>query len=214
VHFHTFFLFDESSSTGYNDRILRLYSSARRLLEHAIEIERNSGAFFRYCSFHIYQMFLCGAFVLLKTLRNGYFAALVDVADGIALFNSATAALRQISCRNNDLPGRLSDVLSYLWNLNPRIVCGQGQDGLQLKIQSRMSMSIVYDSLWLWRNQFVANGNTGAISYPGMDDREGSIRLTTSDGRPNEEEAATPGIFQFEDINALPTDDLFFDWFR
>ncbi len=60
-----------------------------------------------------------------------------------------------MSVANNDLPGRLGDVLAYLYtHPDPSITGGSGLNGLQLKVKSRMSMSIVYDLLWRWREQF------------------------------------------------------------
>lgn len=159
LHFQAFFLFDEPSIGGYEERILNLYSSAGRLIDHSLDMDRKDQTFFHHCPFYVYQMFVCAAFILLKTLKSPRFYTLVEMSDGRRMFNSSISALRKMSVSNNDLPGRLSDVLAYLWNHpNPQIICGESQDGLQLKIQSRMSMSIVYDSLWLWRNQFVANG--------------------------------------------------------
>jgi transcriptional regulatory protein LEU3 len=129
----------------------------------------------QHCPFYAYQTFVSASFVLLKVLKSEHFSALVEAASGKRLFNSSISALRKMSVSNNDLPGRLSDVLAYLWtHPSPNIVCGEGPDGFQLKIKSRMSMSIVYDSLWLWRNQFVANGastenvSTGNSLQPGQ----------------------------------------------
>ena len=119
----------------------------------------------QHCPFYVYQAFLSASFVLLKVLKSDHFCTLVEVSAGHKLFNSSISALRKISVSNNDLPGRLSDVLAYLWNHpNRQVVCGEGRDALQLKIQSRMSMSIVYDSLWLWRNQFLTDNSSTGIS--------------------------------------------------
>ena len=117
--------------------------------------------------------------MLLKVLRSAHFSALVDFNSGQRLFNSSISALRKISVSNNDLPGRLSDVLAYLWNHpNPQIIVGEDRDGLQLKIRSRMSMSIVYDSLWLWRDQFLVNGTTTGNAATGRKSKNALSRKT------------------------------------
>ena len=143
-----------------------MYLTAKGLIEHTLDIDRKDQIFLHHCPFYAYQSFVCASFVLLKVLRSEHFGTLVEVDSGRRTFNSSISALRKMSVSNNDLPGRLSDVLAYLWNHpNPQVVCGSGIDGLELKIQSRMSMSIVYDSLWLWRNEFVANStNAGNVS--------------------------------------------------
>jgi transcriptional regulatory protein LEU3 len=93
--------------------------------------------------------------VLLKVLKNQYFAAFVEAEAGKKLFNLSVTAIRKMSVSNNDLPGRLRDVLAYIWShADTQIISGVGRDGLQLKIRGRMSMSVVYDSLWRWREQF------------------------------------------------------------
>ena len=161
------------------------------MIEHALELDYRDQAFLQHCPFFVYQTFLCAAFVLLKVLKSEHFCALIDANDGQRLFNSSISALRKISVSNNDLPGRLSDVLAYLWNHpNPQVVSATGCDGLQLKIQSRMSMSIVYDSLWLWRNQFLENtAATGNIAAGRVSIQLLAMKLTTCRSATN----PTPG---------------------
>lgn len=157
LNLQAFFLFDEPSVPTYPHRIGMLYSTACAMVEH---IQPPQGEQFpndlpSSLPFFCYQSFLCAAFVLLKILKNTYFASILDADTGTKLLNSAITSLRRISVTNNDLPGRLSDVLAYLWtHPEPALVSGQDIRGLKLKVQTRMSMSIVYDSLWRWREQF------------------------------------------------------------
>lgn len=151
------------------------------MIEHALDVDQRTQTFLQHCPFYVYQAFLCAAFVLLKVLKSEHFCALVEASTGQRLFNSSISALRKISVSNNDLPGRLSDVLTYLWNHpNPLVVSAVGRDGLQLKIQSRMSMSIVYDSLWLWRSQFLETTSaTGNVASGRISTHLLAIELTT-----------------------------------
>lgn len=166
LHLHAFYLFDEATSSGYVERILALFATASSLIEHTLNYDLEGPGFTPYCSFYAYQSFMCAAFVLLKVLRSEYYSDLTSqtITTTKRLFNSSITVLRKMSVSNNDLPGRLSDVLAYLYNHpNPRVVCSEGEGALQLGIQSRLSMSIVYDSLWRWRDQF----NTSTASTNG-----------------------------------------------
>jgi len=155
LHLHAFYLFDDPFSQGYAERIITLYTTATSLTQHVIDADRRSKAFLHYCPFFVYQCLICACFVTLKVLKNQYFASLLDVEGETRLFNSSLTAIHKVSVANNDLPGRLKDVLAFLWTQgNPDIISSTGIDGLQLKFQSRMSASVVYDSLWRWRAQF------------------------------------------------------------
>ncbi|EXJ68009.1 uncharacterized protein A1O5_08624 [Cladophialophora psammophila CBS 110553] len=175
LHLHAFYLFDEPTALGYLERIVALYSTATSVIEHVRNLDSRSQDFLRFCPLFCYEAFLCAVFILLKVVKNDYFAAIIDADSGKGLINFSVSALRKISVVNNDLPGRLSDVIAYLWtHPNPSLMGGIGMDGLQLKVRSRMSMSIVYDSLWRWREQFrteaesadpqgLNNGNTPPV---------------------------------------------------
>lgn len=111
-----------------------------------------------HCPYYIFQLLLACGFTLLKLLRSP-FAQYVDIEAGKSLFNSTISACRKISISNNDLPGRLADVLAQLWawGNKPDTTCSDsgirvGQ--VPLAVKSRMSMSVVYDCLWRWRKEF------------------------------------------------------------
>ena len=69
-----------------------------------------------------------------------------------------------ISVAPNDLPIRLAEVLSQLWKSSgagskqPRPTSSAMENSLQLKVKCRMSMSLVFDSVWRWREEFQAQG--------------------------------------------------------
>lgn len=190
--------------------MITLIGTASSLIEHTIDHDARNTGFMTHVTFSAYQSLVCAAFVLLKVLRSEYYADLTreTIATTIRLFNASIDALRTMSVSKNDLPGRLSDVLAYLYNHpNPRVVCGAGEAAFQLNIQSRLSMSIVYDSLWRWRDQFVSG--TGSSSVNGVAD--------VKSGGDAEFEAAMqelPALFQFDELSGYPSDELYFDWFR
>ena len=108
-------------------------------------------------------MVIAAAFALLK-LMNSFFANDIDFGYGKKLFTDTVAAIRMISVKINDLPSRLAEVLAQLWR-SSGAGSRKSQDGventdssLQLKVKCRMSMSLVYDSVWRWREEFQAQG--------------------------------------------------------
>lgn len=164
LNLQAFFLFDDTAAVGYSEHIGMLYSTACGLVQHVQpgDEETSSSSLLSFLPHFCYQSFLCAAFVLLKILKNNYFASILDATIGTKLLNSAVTSLRRISVANNDLPGRLSDVLAYLWtHPEPAVISGSDIRGLQLNVKSRMSMSIVYDSLWRWREQFQREESMG-----------------------------------------------------
>lgn len=219
LHLHAFYLFDEASTAGYVERIVALYFTACTFIEHIRALDTESTDFLRHCPFYCYEAFLCAAFVILKILRNNYFAAIVDTRSGQTLVNFSVSALRKMSVTNNDLPGRLSDVLAYLWtHPDASITSGRGIDGLQLKVKSRMSMSIVYDSLWSWREQFRTEVettqsehlHTGNTFYTFVKISSTDLH-TDADSLPEQNQVLDLN-FELADLNGIYSDDFHFDW--
>ena len=105
-------------------------------------------------------MIIAGAFTLLKLL-NSFFAALIDLDYGKNLFTRTIGTIRTISVTNQDLPYRLAEVLAQLWRgggAGSKTETLGVDSSLQLKVRCRMSMSLVYDSVWRWREEFQAKG--------------------------------------------------------
>ncbi|KIW32183.1 hypothetical protein, variant 1 [Cladophialophora immunda] len=203
LHLHAFYLLDDPPALGYLERIITLYSTATAMIEHVRDRDSQSHGFLQFCPLFCYEAFLCAAFILLKVVKNDYFAAIIDAGLGKKLINFSVSALRKMSVANNDLPGRLSDVLAYLWtHPNPSILGGSGIDGLQLKVRSRMSMSVVYDSLWRWREQF----RTEVESAESQDlNNDAAATAGLSEGFDN--------AFDLTELNGIYLDDLQMDWF-
>lgn len=182
LHLHAFYLFDESGIDGYTERIVTLYQTAYSFIEQCLNMDSESG-FFHYCPFFCYQVFVCASLIVLKIIMNAYLQSLLDVNSGKKTLNVVISTLRKISIANNDLPARLSDVISFFCSLpDSQAASAQSIDGLQLRVRNRLSMSIVYDSLWEWRRHFQAsqesnNGGSNALDkYPPL---ECFLRLLT-----------------------------------
>jgi len=102
-------------------------------------------------------MILAAGFAVLK-LMTSPMSEYIGSTSSRSAFNSAIVAIRKISVSNNDLPGRLADVLAQLKARRNREK--RDWQSLQLNVQSRMSMSITFDSLWQWRKGFESNKET------------------------------------------------------
>jgi transcriptional regulatory protein LEU3 len=167
LHLQAFYLLDDGFSEGYSDRVLTLYQTACSIIELCQDINSsgtaNVDAFFHFCPFFCYQVFVCAAFVVLKIVTNGFFRTLVDSDAGRRLLDSAIVHLRTISVVNNDLPARLGDVIGFFCTLPDQGAIGGATIGdLRLReVKNRLSMSVVYDSLWIWRKHFRIDNNGG-----------------------------------------------------
>jgi hypothetical protein len=162
LHLHLSVFFDPPTSKTYRQDLLALWLATTRFLEGALSLENVGGYSIQYATNYMLQMIIAGGFTLLKLL-NSSFANLIDREYGKNLFTKTIRTIRTISISNNDLPSRLAEVLAQLWRAG-----GAGKenpdggnemdDSLQIKVRCRMSMSLVYDSVWRWREEFQAKG--------------------------------------------------------
>ena len=163
LHLHLGAFFDSSTSRDYNADLLALFLSTSLFLESAFALETSAGGVLAYATNYILQMVVAAGFTLLKLL-NSFFAHHIDIEYGKTLFNRAIWAIRTISVATNDLPSRLAEVLAQLWrggSADSRMLHNDNDvvdSSLQLKVRCRMSMSLVYDSVWRWREEFQAKG--------------------------------------------------------
>jgi hypothetical protein len=119
-------------------------------------------------------MIFAACFTLLKLLSS-FFAKEIEFDRGRDLFHRTIRTIRSMSIINNDLPWRLAELMVQMWNgarIEQRSQLAQMSgnngtshetrtsvdDSLQLKVRCRMSMSLVFDSIWRWREEFQAQG--------------------------------------------------------
>jgi hypothetical protein len=131
-------------------------------LEASLNLETNIGPVLSYAPYYFFQMMLAGGFTLLKLCKS-FFSVHIDLDYTKNLFNRTIWAIRAVSVSSNDLPERLAEVLAQLWKLGgtptPQPATSTVvDDSLQLKVRCRMSMSLVYDSVWRWREDALAKG--------------------------------------------------------
>ena len=164
LHFRLSVFFDSPSTKDYHQHLLALWVSTTAFLECALHLETAAGNVIAYATNYFLQLIIAAGFALLKLL-NSFFANSIDLDYGKLLFNRTIAMIRTISVTNNDLPWRLAEVLAQLWRGGgsgskvmsiPHV--SAADSSLQLKVRCRLSMSLVFDSVWRWREEFQAKG--------------------------------------------------------
>ncbi len=161
-HFRLAAFFDSSSTPGYMDDLMGLWRATLAFLDLVFALETpspgNNGHILQYATNYIGQMIVAAGFALLKLLGS-FFASEVDFERGRQLFHKTVQAIRSMSVTNNDLFWRLAELMVQMWNGVPRSGGTDQVDGsLQLKVRCRHSMSLVFDSIWRWREEFQAQG--------------------------------------------------------
>ncbi|KAF1998385.1 hypothetical protein P154DRAFT_439355 [Amniculicola lignicola CBS 123094] len=152
LHLQSFCLVGEPSAEGFTDRILGLYFTAVGIIQHTLNMERLSSSIVRHGPFSVSQTLISAAFIVLKVIQNDTFVSFIDLDTGRKIFQYSMTAIRHMSVNNNDNPSEMAKVLTFFWkNATKCPVSQPGKEGLQLRVRSRMSMSVVYDCLWRWQ---------------------------------------------------------------
>lgn len=139
------------SSNPRSDDLTKLFIATTSFLGRVLDLETSPGELIGHSTNYILQMIVSAAFALMKLLKSN-FSRHIDFNHGKLLFNGAISAIRRISVMDHDRPVRLADILSQMWNATGPMAAEE--DGLQLKVRCRMSMSHVYDTVWRWRQRF------------------------------------------------------------
>jgi hypothetical protein len=166
MHLRLATFFDSITTPDYMSRLHGLWRATTKFLDAVFALEVPSatytGNIFQYGTNYISQMLVAAGFCLLKLLCS-FFAAEVEFERGRTLFHKTIQAIRSMSVTKNDLSWRLAELMAQMWNGIRGETRQQPQsteiDGsLQLKIRCRHSMSLVFDSIWRWREEFQAQG--------------------------------------------------------
>ena len=139
-------------SNARSDDLTKLFIATTSFLGRVLDLETSPGELIGHATNYILQMIVSAAFALMKLLKSD-FSRHIDFNHGKLLFNGAISAIRRISVMEHDRPVRLADILAQMWNAGSS-EAEAGEDGLQLKVRCRMSMSHVYDTVWRWRQRF------------------------------------------------------------
>ncbi len=97
---------------------------------------------------------LLAALIILKISRS-CLAGRVDLRAGEKAYFATILGFRESSFANDDLPARGAMVLGQLWSSTRVFRRPDGVvDGLALRVRSRLSMAIVHDCFWRWKEEF------------------------------------------------------------
>ncbi|KKZ66055.1 hypothetical protein EMCG_08168 [[Emmonsia] crescens] len=202
LHLRLSAFFDNPTAKDYRQGLLALYLATTLFLDGALNLETTVGPVLAYSPNYIYQMTLAAGFILLKLCKS-FFAVHIDMEYTKSLFNRTIWALRSMSVTSNDLPERLAEVLAQMWRtggapVSPHVtsssVSPEMDDTLQLKVRCRMSMSLVYDSVWRWREDFQAKGRNLESFLKNPTNPDSNADSSASSVTPLRASSSTPGV--------------------
>ncbi|KAL2812860.1 hypothetical protein BJX63DRAFT_421565 [Aspergillus granulosus] len=197
LHLHLSAFFDDPSAKDYRERLLSLFFAATNFLETAMKLQTEIGPVLSYMPYYIYQMMVAGGCTLLKLCKS-FFAAHIDMEYTKDLFTRTIWSIRKVSVISNDLPERLAEVLAQMWKLGntpspqPPPDGVEMDDSLMLKVRCRMSMSLLFDSVWRWREDTRTKGRNieAYLKNPTNPDSNAESSASSSAGPPR----ASPAI--------------------
>ncbi|KAK8016319.1 hypothetical protein PG993_014508 [Apiospora rasikravindrae] len=163
IHMRLAGFFDSSTTPGYMDDLMGLWRAVSGFLD--LLFQDSNHQILRFATNYIQQMLVAAGFALLKLLRSFFAKTTVDFERGRSLFHKTIQAIRKTSVVDNDLQWRLAELMVQMWNgarvdsnahhdRDPQEI----DDSLQLKVRCRHSMSLVFDSIWRWREEYQAQG--------------------------------------------------------
>ena len=181
LHLRLSALFSPPTMTSYRTDLMKLYNATTSFLETCLGHAQSASSGFTndgsvssgfvsliYGTNYIFQMMLAAGFALLK-LHNNFLQQVdldTDKERARNLFSKTIWALRSMSVQENDLAQRLAEVLAQVWRGSRAAAEKNGMDAapayidnsMQLKVRCRMSVSLVYDSVWRWREEASRKG--------------------------------------------------------
>jgi hypothetical protein len=174
LHLRLAGFFDSSRTPGYLDDLMALWRAITGYLDYILDMPDTPDAYqyqsrdqflLKYATNYIQQMLVAAGFALLKLMRS-FFVKQVDFERGRTLFHRTIQAIRTASVVQNDLNWRLAELMVQIWNgarIEGSSPSFQGDDpeiddSLQLKVRCRHSMSLVFDSIWHWREEYQTKG--------------------------------------------------------
>lgn len=149
----------------YSDDLIRAYQTAIATIAFVETMDENisaEGNFSKllYLPLYLQIDIVIAAFVIFK-LQFSKLAELLDTTSGKRHFASAIAIMRKSSVKENDFPIRVSTIMFQLWKLHSKDRADAIRDGAapkyvspKLKLVSRMAPSVLFDSIWVWRERY------------------------------------------------------------
>ncbi|KAK9460579.1 uncharacterized protein V1516DRAFT_420438 [Lipomyces oligophaga] len=103
---------------------------------------------------------ICLAAFIILNVHFSEIGESLDTTAGKRSFASAIAIMRKSSVKENDFCIRVSTIMFQLWKLRAKDRADAQREGKapyvssKLKLRSRMAQSILFDSIWVWRERY------------------------------------------------------------
>ena len=93
-------------------------------------------------------------------LSRSHLSQNLDLTRGRTLYFFVILFHRRLSLQNNDTASRSTVILTQCWT-SPNMFkqCDGSIDSLTLRCRSRLSMSVVFDCYWWWRQEFAGQSD-------------------------------------------------------
>jgi len=169
LHMRLSAFFLPPSLPSYRADLLKLYHATTEYLEACLSLESNisvslpssysHGLSLSHGTNYIFHMMLAAGFSLLKLMHNFLGEYELDTKGASELLSRTVWALKSMSVVENDLLERLAEVLLQISRTPNSNTPGDDDidNSVQLKVKCRMSMSLVFDSVWRWRRSLHLN---------------------------------------------------------
>lgn len=225
LHMRMSAFFSPPSLSSYKTDMLKLYHATTDFLETCLSLESNvsvslpssysHGLSLSHSTNYIYFTMLGAGFSLLKLMHNFLGEHELDIKGASELLSRTVWALRSMSVVENDLAERLSEVLAQVWksgrvraepNRN-NIGEGVADDSLQLKVKCRMSISVVFDSVWQWRQNFHFRGGRpadGRLDLHLLSSVQSIDKETVRQRNPNLQQPDNPTALPATNLDSVP----------
>nr|POF01281.1 regulatory protein leu3 [Quercus suber] len=133
--------------------IVQLGLSATLVIDLTESLDAESGLAI-HCPHYIYRMITLAAAVLLRFLKVQMHDDRRESTQAYrARYFKAISLMKKMSIINNDMPSRMAHIFSQLWS-SDRVFRQANGLTFPIRTQSRLSMSILHDTMWEWREEF------------------------------------------------------------
>jgi transcriptional regulatory protein LEU3 len=149
-------LFKHLESLSARD-IEQLYFSACATINAILELDQDAQLGF-YGTAYMWMGMLLAIGVLLRVLKTPL-ADLISHDDGERIFLAGLGNLKSWSVAHDDQTSRITDAITKQWRSDRIFKYPDGSYNIALRIRSRLSMSIMYDTFWWFREEFGGQPN-------------------------------------------------------
>ncbi|KAF5977766.1 zinc finger protein transcription factor [Fusarium bulbicola] len=182
--------------------LITAFSIATEILDVVSRLDAMQD-FALYASNYYTRMALLAAFCILRIVRSEL-KEHIDLRDAQQSLFKAISFAKRRSMQHGDLDERYGSILSQLWS-NSDSMNTTTANGLDLRIRSRLFMSVVFDSLWWWRVEYNGQGSP----YDTNNAAPESVQMDATDASTLWNSTAAPVGDSFG-MSGLP--EVYMDW--